>query len=772
MANDLSVFAATTSAQLAGVISDETGTGVLVFGTSPGFTTAANPISNDGAALGTTALNWSDIFLASGAVVNFNNGDITLTHSANLLTLAGGDFQVNGNMALGGTAIDSTSILVAASNVTDPITQMLGAQFSRTLVLTAANAQTITGFIGNVSSSANAFNHTGILRGASLTVQNANTAIVTNAYGNDSLVYNTGVGTITNGVAGNFAIQNLNAAGIITNAYGVRVQDFGLNGGTITNTYGVYVGDITLGTQTNTPFSFYASDAGAYNYFAGRVGVGTNTPTAPLTVSSASGNVIACVGSGILNQQYRITNTNADAAFGIAGTVATSALTSEGLANATVLQSISATALQLGTTNIGRVTILAGGNVGIGTIAPAKKFESRDDTGNAPISVYRGANTTTFGSLLEFALNDSVSARKVYADIYGGITTNTAAAEDGFFVIRTMKAGTITEQVRVTSAGNVGIGLTAPNRLFEVQIASNVGANTRFSELQAVNTQGMYVEFMGGAAGTTARGYIGYGKTGAGAASIFTSELADSFCIRAQGAMHLGSNGDNIAVTIDTGQQVGIGLTPVAATGLLQILAADDGICANFKINIAQASVTAADVFVNFASTSGVEGSVAGTAVTGVIAYLTFTGAHISQSETIVASKRKWKDTEKMVFQGDNIEPGTVLVSKNEMCKWREGFQKSLPKCEISTRKDDKAVYGVYGGHDRDGNIQVLAIGSGVVLVCDEGGDIEVGDLLSTSSRPGLAMRYDGSDMRVVLGKARESFKGEKGLIACTYYAG
>ncbi len=37
--NNLSVFAATTSAQLAGVISDETGTGSLVFGTSPTFTT-------------------------------------------------------------------------------------------------------------------------------------------------------------------------------------------------------------------------------------------------------------------------------------------------------------------------------------------------------------------------------------------------------------------------------------------------------------------------------------------------------------------------------------------------------------------------------------------------------------------------------------------------------------------------------------------------------------------------------------------------------------
>lgn len=70
---------------------------VLNLFTSPGFTTAANPISSDGASLGTTALMWSDLFLASGSVVNFNNGDVTLTHSANTLTLAGGDLALGAN---------------------------------------------------------------------------------------------------------------------------------------------------------------------------------------------------------------------------------------------------------------------------------------------------------------------------------------------------------------------------------------------------------------------------------------------------------------------------------------------------------------------------------------------------------------------------------------------------------------------------------------------------------------------------------------------------
>lgn len=83
-------FAATpSSANLAALVTGETGSGALVFGTSPGFTTAANPATSDGAALGTTSLMWSDLFLASGGVINWNNGDVTVTHASNQLFFAG-----------------------------------------------------------------------------------------------------------------------------------------------------------------------------------------------------------------------------------------------------------------------------------------------------------------------------------------------------------------------------------------------------------------------------------------------------------------------------------------------------------------------------------------------------------------------------------------------------------------------------------------------------------------------------------------------------------
>ena len=74
-----------------------------------------SPGTSDGTALGTTSLMWSDLFLASGSVINFNNGDITLTHSSNTLTAAGGTVA---------TAALTTSTIVASGIIkTDDATE-------------------------------------------------------------------------------------------------------------------------------------------------------------------------------------------------------------------------------------------------------------------------------------------------------------------------------------------------------------------------------------------------------------------------------------------------------------------------------------------------------------------------------------------------------------------------------------------------------------------------------------------------------------------------
>lgn len=75
VANPLSQFAATTSAQLAGVLSDETGTGVAVFGTSPAITTSLTTPSTTFALANTTATTVN----AFGAATTLNIGAAAVT---------------------------------------------------------------------------------------------------------------------------------------------------------------------------------------------------------------------------------------------------------------------------------------------------------------------------------------------------------------------------------------------------------------------------------------------------------------------------------------------------------------------------------------------------------------------------------------------------------------------------------------------------------------------------------------------------------------------
>jgi hypothetical protein len=147
----LSVFAATSSSELAGVISDETGSGALVFATSPTFSTSINSgatfaafasatsltiggsSSSQTVNIGSASTGTSTYNLATGVTGNGNTKTVNIgtssdtgsTTNVNIGSAAGGtvtinkDLTVSGDLVVNGstTTVNSTTITVDDKNI-------------------------------------------------------------------------------------------------------------------------------------------------------------------------------------------------------------------------------------------------------------------------------------------------------------------------------------------------------------------------------------------------------------------------------------------------------------------------------------------------------------------------------------------------------------------------------------------------------------------------------------------------------------------------------
>ncbi len=140
--NNLSVFAATTSSQLAGVISDETGSGSLVFATSPTLVTPT---------------------LGVAAATSVNKVAITAPATAATLTIADGKtLTTNNTLTLAGT--DSTTMTFPTTSATlartDAANSFTGNQTIGGAVITTPGTRTGPGAV-DVTTTTTAFTSTG-----------------------------------------------------------------------------------------------------------------------------------------------------------------------------------------------------------------------------------------------------------------------------------------------------------------------------------------------------------------------------------------------------------------------------------------------------------------------------------------------------------------------------------------------------------------------------------------------------------------------------------
>ncbi len=113
-ANKLSVFAATTSSELAGVISDETGSGSLVFGTSPTFTTSINSGATFTAFGGSTSLTLGYTSTAA-STTNISTGAVAASTTKTINIGTGGAGSSNTNIYIG--SLLGTSYIEARGSI-------------------------------------------------------------------------------------------------------------------------------------------------------------------------------------------------------------------------------------------------------------------------------------------------------------------------------------------------------------------------------------------------------------------------------------------------------------------------------------------------------------------------------------------------------------------------------------------------------------------------------------------------------------------------------
>ena len=168
-------------------------------------------------------------------------------------------------------------------------------------------------------------------------------------------------------------------------------------------------------------------------------------------------------------------------------------------------------------------SFLNGGSVGIGTTSPTHKMtvwstDSGSD-GNA-FNVVRAFNTIGWGTGLNISLLNSDSSAVIYGAVGSSITSNTAGSESGFLTLSTRNSGTLSEKLRITNTGNVGIGTTNPSNKLHI---SGVNAETATLRIQNTNTGGANAFITTTADDWAAGGGLlafGHGTAGSGAIAM------------------------------------------------------------------------------------------------------------------------------------------------------------------------------------------------------------------------------------------------------------
>jgi hypothetical protein len=460
---------------------------------------------------------------------------------------------VAGNVSANGATISPTE-LSYLDGVTSAVQTQLNAKApsnSPTFVtptLGAASATSIANGLGAVATPSYTFTgdtNTGIFSPAADTLAfveggveamrinssaNVGIGVVPSAWG----LSGSGYRAVEVAAAGNGFFSGPNETNITANAYYDTSWKYGGNfpAATYSLNAGIHRWSTAIGGTTGNAITF-AERMRIDN--SGNVGIGTSSPTALLNVSSAAVMSRFQTGSatdGRIEFAYNTTD-----------------IGYLNMASATQLELYgrSGVALALGAGGSERMRINSAGNVGIGTASPGAKL---DVSGEATFFVS--------GSTDRITINPQATGSGVRL-----LATNSSASGYAPLIldasVNIFRNSTV-ETMRITSAGNVGIGTTSPVTRFHVS-QSNAGDYASVALLSnsadaAADRTGIYGSPAPGTANPY-RGGITFWPGSSGAVSI-----------------HTGNNttpGAGERMRIDGNGNVGVNQTPNASQGRVQI---------------------------------------------------------------------------------------------------------------------------------------------------------------------------------------------------------
>lgn len=287
---------------------------------------ALSPTTSDSNALGTSSLMWSDLFLASGAVINFNASNYTITHAANALTLTQAAATSGSPVMLTLTAGAHTT-LTASTEASDIVMGARTVQFAtgalalqRSIII---NPPTY-GFVGasTLTEAATVYIIGGPAAGTNATITLAE-ALGIASYAASATAFNagatiglpglaSGVGNVTTNVAlalGSGTVSVGDQTATLTNASALRIVQTTFtsttNTRTITNPAAFYIaGEPLAGTNvtfTNVAYSVFI-DSG-YSRFDGRIigNQGADVASAS-NITLSDGNIFEITGTTAIDR--------------------------------------------------------------------------------------------------------------------------------------------------------------------------------------------------------------------------------------------------------------------------------------------------------------------------------------------------------------------------------------------------------------------------------------------------------------------------------------